>query len=195
MKNILTLLCCVLLPAGLLLAQPIGTSSYETKLQLGEEKLAINDYANALIQYQEAYDDREDPALIPILAEVNTQIRDYRTAARWYKLLLRRDKENVYAEQRYDYARVLKMQGKYDEAMEEFQTYLAIGSDEEKKAKAQLELQGAELALSMPGNLKGVSVEALDRRKVNTSTGDHSPALSPTGNVFYYTSSASKDII
>lgn len=157
--------------------------------------MAINDYANALTQYQEAFDDREDPALIPILAEINTQIRDYRVAERWYKRLLRRDNENVYAEQRYDYGRVLKMQGKYPEAIEEFQTYLEVGGDETKKAMAQLEIQGAELALSMPGNLKGVAVEALDRRKVNTSTGDHSPALSPTGNVLYYTSSGSKDII
>ncbi|PSR13139.1 MAG: hypothetical protein DA408_11135 [Bacteroidetes bacterium] len=195
MRNIFSLIFCLLLPSYLVLAQPISTSSYETKLQLGEEALASKDYANALTQYEEAYDDRKDDALVPLLAEINMQLRDYRTAERWYKQLLRRDKDNVFTEAHYDFARILKMQGKYDEAIEEFQTYLAIGTDAQKKQLAQIELNGAELGMSMPGNAKGVTVEALDRKTINTPVSQYTPALNPAGTILYFASWVGKDII
>ena len=195
MKKIFSLICCSVLFATLISAQPIGTSSYETKIVLAEAAMEIQDYNRALEQYELAYEEREDTDLIPMLAELNYQLRDYRQAERWYKRLLRRDKENEYAELRYNYGRILKMQGKYDDAMQEFQTYLELGSDEEKKNRAQLELTGAELGISMPGNAQGVAVEALDRRKINTPVSQYSPSLSPSGRTLYYASWAGKEII
>ena len=111
MKNIISLICCCVLFATVISAQPIGTSSYETKLVLAEAAMEAQDYNRALEQYELAYEEREDDELIPLLAELNYQLRDYRQAERWYKRLLRRDKENEYAELRYNYGRILKMQG------------------------------------------------------------------------------------
>lgn len=194
MKHIVTLLACCC-AVSWLAAQPIGTSSYETKIELGEIAYARGDYNNARDQYEQAYEDKEDPELVPILADINTRLRDYRGAESYYRRLLRRDKENTYAELRFDYAEVLKMQGKYDDAITEYQQYLALGTDSEKRQLAQLALTGAELGLSMPGTAKGVSVAPLDKRTINTRTSEYSPALSPTGNVLYYTSSSTEDVI
>jgi peptidoglycan-associated lipoprotein len=157
--------------------------------------MELGNYAAAREVLDEAYDEREDPELIPILAEANMKLRDYRMAESWYRRLLRRDRENAYAELHYDYAEALKMQGKYDDAIQEYQQYLALGSDPAKKQMAQLALTGAELALSMSESTKGVSVEALDRRTINTRTSEYSPALSPGGRVLYYSSSETEDVI
>lgn len=195
MKNILSLICCLVLGTALLSAQPIGTSSYETMIELAEAAMENRDYNRALEQYELAYEEREDDSLIPLLAELNYQLRDYRQAERWYKRLLRRDTENEFIEERYKYGRILKMQGKYDEAMQEFQQYLTAGGDAEKKRLAQLELAGAELGMSLPGNAQGVAVEALDRRKINTPVSQYTPALSPSGRTLYFASWVGKEVI
>jgi tetratricopeptide (TPR) repeat protein len=183
MKHIF-LCTIILLSYGLLPAQPISSSSYETKIESAAKYMEFGNYAAAREVLDEAYDDREDPELIPILAEANMKLRDYRQAESWYRRLLRRDRENTYAELRYDYAEALKMQGKYDDAIQEYQQYLALGKDPAKKTMAQLALTGAELAISMSESTKGVSVEALDRRTINTRTSEYSPALSPTAGSY-----------
>lgn len=195
MKHILILCCTVILSGTLLQAQPVGASSLENKLKLGEEAMNSQDYYGAITQYGAAFEETEDLALVPFLAEANYQIRDYAAAERWYKRILRRDKENTFIEQRFNYARVLKMQGKYDEAMEEFQLYLDNGTDADKKKLAQLELTGAELGRSMAGSTQGVTVEALDRKTVNTPVSQYSPALNPGGNILYYASWSGKEVI
>jgi peptidoglycan-associated lipoprotein len=62
--------------------------------------------------------------------------------------LLRRDKNNKWGEVRFEYARTLKMNGKYDEAIIEFQQFVAETEDPVKKELAQAELTGCEMALS-----------------------------------------------
>ncbi|WP_367387896.1 OmpA family protein [Lewinella sp. LCG006] len=195
MKNIFSLICCLVLGTSFLSAQPIGTSSYETMLELGETAMASNDYYRALEQYELAFEEREDEELVPLLAELNYQLRDYRQAERWYKRLLRRDPENKFIEQRYNFARVLKMQGKYDEAIQEFQQYLEASTNAERKRQAQLELAGAELGMSLPGNAQGVAVEALDRKKINTPVSQYTPTLNSSGRTLYYASWVGKDVI
>lgn len=195
MKRYLSLLCCLSLPSLLLLAQPLRDSGYDTKILLGQEAMAAGDYYNALTQYDAAFEDREEEALIPILADINYRLGDYRAAESWYKRILRRDKENKYAELHYSYAEVLKMQGKYADAMEEYQTYLDVGSDAGKKQLAQLALTGAELGVAGSGGTQGVTLEALDRKNVNFRMLDNSPALNKSGDLLYYTSNQGKEPI
>ncbi len=188
MKNILILTFFLTVFYASLQAQPISSASYETKLLMGEEALANQNYFVALENYKEAYEDRGDKELVPILAEINYQMRDYRGAERYYRSLLRRDKENVYAALRFNYARVLKMQGKYDEAIEEFQSFINLTTDEEKKKIAQLELTGAELGMAGIGGTQGVEVKSIKNKKITTKPSQYSPALSPSGRTLYYAS-------
>ncbi|MCB0636753.1 MAG: PD40 domain-containing protein [Lewinella sp.] len=191
-KQLLLVFMSMLLVASLA-AQPLSSSSYETKLELGAEAIGNMDYYNALVQYEEAFEDRQDADLIPIIADLHYKLRDYRQAERWYNRLLRRDPENQYVDLRYNFGRTLKMQGKYAEAVEEFQTFIASTTDTEMKAKAQRELNGAELALSMPGNAQGVTVEALGR-DVNQPSSEYSPAMSPDGSLLYFSSINKEEI-
>ncbi|MDZ4683405.1 MAG: DUF1573 domain-containing protein [Saprospiraceae bacterium] len=165
-------------------AQPIGKSSYEMKLQAGAEKLAEKDYYNALDQYELAYEESQDKTLTPIIAEIHYLLRDYEKAERWYSRLFQRDKKNEFGAKRFEYGRMLKMNGKYDLAIAEFKTFIASTTDEKLKELANNEIAGCEMAAIMPENAKGVKVESLGKN-INTGFSEYSPALFPDGNTLY----------
>lgn len=165
-------------------AQPIGKSSYEMKLQAGAEKLAEKDYYNALDQYELAYEESQDKALTPIIAEIHYLLRDYEKAERWYSRLFQRDKKDEFVLKRFEYGRMLKMNGKCDLAIAEFKTFLEATTDEKQKELANNEIAGCEMAAVMPENAKGVKVESLGKN-INTGFSEYSPAISPDGNTLY----------
>ena len=165
-------------------AQPIGKSSYEMKLQAGAEKLAEKDYYNALDQYELAYEESQDKALTPIIAEIHYLLRDYEKAERWYSRLFQRDKKDEFVAKRFEYGRMLKMNGKCDLAVAEFKTFIEATTDEKRKELANNEIAGCEMAAIMPENAKGVKVESLGKN-INTGFSEYSPAISPDGNTLY----------
>jgi|APTNR8051073442_1049403.scaffolds.fasta_scaffold02053_5 peptidoglycan-associated lipoprotein len=165
-------------------AQPIGKSSYEMKLQAGAEKLAEKDYYNALDQYELAYEESQDKALTPIIAEIHYLLRDYEKAERWYSRLFQRDKKDEFVLKRFEYGRMLKMNGKCELAIAEFKTFLEATTDEKQKELANNEIAGCEMAAVMPENAKGVKVESLGKN-INTGFSEYSPAISPDGNTLY----------
>lgn len=165
-------------------AQPIGKSSYEMKLQAGAEKLAEKDYYNALDQYELAYEESQDKALTPIIAEIHYLLRDYEKAERWYSRLLQRDKKDEFVAKRFEYGRMLKMNGKYELAIAEFKTFIEATTDPKLKELANNEIAGCEMAAVMPENAKGVKVESLGKN-INTGFSEYSPALFPDGNSLY----------
>ncbi|MBL7790856.1 MAG: DUF1573 domain-containing protein [Saprospiraceae bacterium] len=168
-----------------LLAQPLSKSSYETTLQLAAEKMAEQDYYNALEQYEKAYEERKDKELILTIAQLHYFLRDYEKAERWYDRLLTRDKENKYAAERFVYGRVLKMTGKYDEAIPELQRFVNETTDPKLKELAQNEIIGAELAKSLPDGAKGVKVEHAGK-DINAPQSEYSPVLYRDGKTLYF---------
>lgn len=183
-KKIFTL--CLLVGASLTLtAQPISKSSYETMIQTAEETLAKGDFYNALEWYQKAYDEQTDRSLLPILAKLHYDIRDYVRAERTYERVLRRDTDNKYAAERFNYGRVLKMNKKYDEAIVQLQEFIDNTDDPIRKQLAQQEIIGAEMAMTMSESSQGVEIENIGRN-VNTKTSEYAPTLSPDGNTLYY---------
>lgn len=168
-----------------LLAQPIGKSSYETMLATAAEQLQKRDYYQALDWYEKAYEESSDKTLRPIIADLHFKLRDYTRAERAYKTLLRRDKNNEFLEQRFYFGRSLKMNGNYDDAIVEFQTFIAGTKNDSLKALAQIEINGAELALALPETTKGVTVENLGK-DVNNSYSEYSPYLSEDGKTLYF---------
>lgn len=168
-----------------LTAQPISKSSYETMVQTAEETLAKGDFYNALDWYQKAYDEENDRELLPIIAKLNYDLRDYVRAERYYDRVLRRDKENKYAAERFVYGRVLKMNKKYDEAIVQLQTFVDETTDPVLKELAQQEILGAEMGLSMSTTSQGVELKNAGK-KINTKTSEYAPTLSPDGNTLYF---------
>ncbi len=184
MKRIFLLTLCCSLAAIVMQAQPITKSTYENMLKAGAESLENDDYYNALDWYTQAYEEENDSKLIPLIADLHFQIRDYRQAERWYKRLLRRDKENEFIQYRFNYGRVLKMNGDYEEAIEELQKFLEVAPSDSLRILAKNEITGAEMAIEMPELAKGVTLENAGR-DVNSSFSEYSPALSESGELYF----------
>lgn len=175
-------------------AQPISGSSYDMMLVTAEECLAKNDYYNALEWYDKAYDEERDPTLRPIIANLHYLLRDYVRAERMYAQALRRDRDNEYMELRFNYGRVLKMNGKYPEAIAELELFLAESGNDSLKVLAQAELSGAELALELPDLSNGVTVDNIGRN-VNSNFSEYSPALGKGGNELFFSGFDTKEVI
>jgi len=143
MRNLVLLFIFILVGyASVLQAQPITKSSYDKMIDTAEGCLAENDYYNAVDWYEIAYEERPDRTIVPTIAELHYKLRNYRQAERWYRNLLRRDKDNKYMKYRFEYGRVLKMNGEYLEAIDEFQQFVAWTDDVDQKKLAQNELAG-----------------------------------------------------
>ncbi len=183
MQNKLIALSIALFAVLTVKAQPINDSAYDILIQSAELSFEHYDYYNALRLYNEAYEQSEDKALLVPIADLSYRLRDYNRAAKKYRQLLRRDKKNEYKELRYYYARSLKMNGDYDDAIEEFNKFIAETDNAELKALAELEVTGAELALVLPENPTGVAVKNLGR-KVNSPLSEYSPVLESGGLYF-----------
>lgn len=194
MKNISILSLLFLLSCGVLTAQPIRKSSYEQTLRAARESYANRNYVYALERYEEAYEDKEDRALIDTIAWLNFQIRDYSRAERWFSRILRRAEEGQLNEYRYIYGQVLKMNEKYDEAIEELQKFLASSSSDSLNTLAKNAITGAELAKELPQTMKGVAVENAGR-DLNKKVSEYSPALSPNGQEVYFATFDADDVI
>lgn len=166
-------------------SQPLNKASYETMIETAEMLISQRDYYNALEWYEKAFEEKEEPTLIPIIAQMHYQLRDFSRAERWYSRLLRRAAETEYPEERFFYARSLKMNGKYEEAIVAFQEYIAIAEDPRRKELAKNELTGAEMALVMPENPQGVTIESAGRN-VNSPTSEYSPVLAADGESLYF---------
>lgn len=175
-------------------AQPLRESSYETMIETAEEQYALKDYYRALEWYEKAYDESSDQEIIPYIAELHYKLRDYNRAENWYTRLLRRDKNNKWGEVRFEYARTLKMLGKYDEAILEFQQFVAETEDPVKKELAKAELTGCQMALSAQNVEPDVTIVHAGN-KINTRTSEYAATLNRTGEMMYYVGFQTDDII
>jgi peptidoglycan-associated lipoprotein len=190
----LLLLCAGLLTGAAAGAQPLNKASYESMLEVAQECLDGKDHYNALSWYEKAFEERQEVALLPIIADLHYKLRDYVKAERTYARLLRRDRDNQYADLRFPYGRVLKMNGKYEEAIKELQEFLAHTKDERLKKLAQSELTGAEMALELPPTTRGATIEH-GGRLLNSPFSEYSAVLNRGGNTMYFTGFGAKDVI
>jgi len=194
MKRVFILSILSLLCIAVLQAQPLRESSYPTMVATAEEQYELKDYYRALEWYEKAYDESSDKALIPYIAEMHYKLRDYNRAENWYSRLLRRDKNNEWGEIRFEYARCLKMNGKYDEAIIEFQQFIAETEDPVKRELAKAELTGAEMALSAKDEELDVTVVNAGNN-INTRTSEYAATLNRNGELMYFVGFATDDII
>ena len=180
--------------AGSMWAQPIGKSSYEMTLAAAELALSEYNYPEALEKYEEAYEDRDDRSLLPIIADLNLFLRDYTRAERRYRSLLRRDKDNKYVLERYKYGLTLKMTEQYPDAVTAFQEFIDLTDNDSLRKVAQRELTGAEMAIGMPANPQGVTLEILDRN-INSAQSEYTPAATADGNTLYFASLQASKVV
>jgi len=191
--SILTLLFFAM-GGSLLQAQPITQSSYEENLKAARKAFQNEDWYNALDRYETAHDDRKDDALLDTIAWCQYHLRDYRSAERSFRRVLRLADEGEKDELRFVYGQLKKINQKYDEAIPEFEKFLATNPGDSLEVLVENEIAGVELAQEMPPNLKGVTVENAGRR-INGSHSEYTPALASNGSEVYFASFDADDII
>lgn len=193
MRNIFLILSIFFL-VGNLAAQPIGASTYTSKLEAAEEAYDSKNYVVALEEFEKAYEDRKDKALIPRLADLYFKIRDFKKAERYYGQLFRKRRgkvPEVASEIRYMYGRTLKMMEKYDEAIPMLQSAIDNSTDETLKELAGYEKSGAEFAkIARP--VPRLRIENAGN-KVNSRTSEYSAYLTGEGNNEMYFSGFNTD--
>ena len=74
-------------------SQPIRGASYDRTLQVAREKWAEQDYVNALDYFEMAFEAKKDESLLPDMAELYLQIRDYSSASKTYAKSLKKIKK------------------------------------------------------------------------------------------------------
>ncbi|MEK7254061.1 MAG: hypothetical protein AAB316_04900, partial [Bacteroidota bacterium] len=113
----------------------------------------------------------------------------------WYGRAFRKTKKGPDApeEKRFEYARSLKQAEKYDEAIEQFNTYLVDATDPVRKELAEVEKVGCEFArVAKPQD--GVNV-LHGGKEVNTKNSEYSPWLSNDNKEMYFAGAGTDDLL
>ncbi|MFN4255638.1 MAG: OmpA family protein [Saprospiraceae bacterium] len=191
MKKIffLLLVCCVAFATGS--AQPMNISSPEQNQRAAEEAEKSNNPYAALEFYEDAYDQTKDKTLLPRIAKLYFEIRDYAGAEKKLSRLVLKDRRREHTELRFWYAMCLKYNEKYADAIEQFQLYQTDGQDPKLVERCKLEIAGCE------AGRKAKQPELLlvnnAGKGINSPQTEASPSYS--GGELYFTSLKSKEII
>lgn len=164
-------------------AQPVSTVKYETMIEIAEESADKKDYANAIEWFNKAYQESKDKDLKVVIGDLYMRLRDYKKAERSYDRVLKRDKNGVYEFLRLDYAKALKYQGKYKEALNEFRVVASTADNDTMKTEALFELAGIEAMDTYAQNLEAV-IE-FGGKKINSGSGENSPSRYSDGNLYF----------
>lgn len=178
-------------------AQPMSKASAGQQLEAAEDRVTNNDPYQALKYYQEVYKESKDEEIYYKMARLNYELRDFVRAERSYsRVVNRRYKKGsnpFLPHARFDYARILKMNGNYAEAVQQFQTFISEEEDIEKIKLAKSEIQGCEMALEMDP-ISGIAVENAGPN-VNSKYSEYSPVIINEKELIYTGISAKRVII
>ncbi len=195
LRNIL--LTALILRGGIevLQAQPVRGNRPETILAVADEKFDSKDYYNAADWLQRYYETEKDKTTAYKIATCYELLHDYAKAESWYARVLdreRKQKANDYPDARFRYAKMLKMNEKYDDAQVALEDFLTETQDDKLKKMAKIELEGVKLAKTM-GESNKVAIEN-GGNILNTPNEEYSPSLAPDGTL-YFVAYRSMDII
>lgn len=168
------------------------------KLKIANALYEKGSYINALMYYNEVYNEKPDNAcVVSRLAKLNYLVRDYKNAEKWYKVFYELDTEK-YSKAKYMYALMQKYNGKCEEAKTNFQAFIDEYNDADEdmdkfKKKVENQIKGCDLQIQTVNDPERVTVDLLDT-KVNNPFSDFAPV--PTGeNEFVFSSLRSDSVI
>ena len=174
-------------------SQPITANTRDDMVETADTALSGNNYFNAIEWYEKAYKEERDPSIALTIADLYVLTRNYDRAESWYKRILRRDKDGELVDLRYDYGKALKAQGKYNEALNEFNMVISLTEDDRLKEEAQRELDGIMKLGEFADNIDAVI--RYGGNNINSASGDFSPRLYEDGTLYYASFARRKEII
>ena len=192
MNNRFRIILILLFPC-FLLAQPLKEVPYRFMLEAAELALENNDYYNAVEWYAKCYKEQRDKDMAIIIANLYMELRDYKRAESWYKRVLNRDEDMLYIDERFNYGKVLKYMGKYNDAYAEFKFFVDSSTNAEMKPLADLEMQGMLQAKELEEN-NDVVVRLMDK-KINYGMTEFGPMEYPDGTLYFSSFKTNKEII
>jgi peptidoglycan-associated lipoprotein len=173
-------------------AQPFKEVTVDMMIETAEASMEIPDYYTALEWYENAYKEEKNPDVAMKIAELQIKIRDFLRAEKWLQKLVEKDQGEKYPVAVFNYAQVLKINGKYEEAVEAFNFFAGLTVPDSLLALADNEVAGIQLALQSKPPIDLVVENA--GRGVNYSYTDASPFLAVDGKL-YFSSMRTKEII
>ncbi len=191
MKNIVSIFLMIFGCAMVATAQPINRSTPEANLKAAQEAEATNNPYEALDLYEKVYDDNNDKAIAIKIAKLNYELRDYERAEKSMSKIIARDRKQEFTELKYWLAMCMKYNGKYAEASDMFNQYIAEGTDEALKTASKREIAGCDLGkkAKQPETLMVANLG----KKANSPQTEASPVYS--GGELYYASMQAKEVI
>jgi outer membrane protein OmpA-like peptidoglycan-associated protein/Flp pilus assembly protein TadD len=139
---------------------PVTKLPYYKKLRWADNLFREGSYFNAIEYYQQLLQEQErNPYLVYQLADCYHMTRDYGPAARYYSEAYALAPK-MYPEAQFFYALNLKMQGEYENAIAQFNKFIADNPKTFKKQKlrAKREIEGAQMALNSIKNPQPVTI-------------------------------------
>jgi len=194
MKNIFFISILMLLGLSLQ-AQPINKSTTSSLLKAADLAFEAKDYYNAFEKYSEAYEELNDTETAYKRALSAYRLNDFSKAKKYFNTVLKKDKkkQEFTSQSRFPFGVALKMMEEYDDAIEQFQLFIAETEDVKMKELAQMHITGAEMAKEMVETL-GLTVKSAGRN-VNSGQSEYAPIYDTDGKTMYYASLNSNDVI
>lgn len=192
MKKLFALLICSTFFALGTQAQPLNRATPAVNLKSAEQAEADgNPYAAVELYEKYLSENKADKQIAARVSKLNFDLRDYVKAEKGFSRLVNRDRKLEFTELKYWLALSMKYNGKYADAVDMFNQYIADGGNDSIKTVCKREIAGCELGRKMrqPENLL---VDNLGKTANNPQT-DASPSYS--AGELYFASIRSKEVI
>lgn len=187
MNRYILFFCFLIAGLSITLAQPLNRSTARTNLSIAESRYDSMDYYNSLEYYTKYLDDnKKDLPTQAKIADLNFILRDYNKAANFYSKVLNKDKKGEYSQLRFNYAKALKMNENYEDAILQFSEFANSTTDPVLKKMAEIEIKGCQMAPKMEQNSR-LTVTNLGKA-INKATTEASPYITPDGTQLFYAS-------
>jgi peptidoglycan-associated lipoprotein len=170
--------------------QPLNRPSRAMNIAAAETALENKNYYGAIDFLREAYNEEKDDELYRKMAFCYYKIRDYNRSRLYYNRLLRKMPEGKY-EMYYEWGRMNKMLGNYEEARKAFRPALNAPGDSLKWLTEQ-ELKGIVLAEGLREDPKFKVYNAGDI--VNKRFGELSPVIHTDSTLYFSEIDANRPI-
>jgi len=182
----------LVMAATWLSAQPVKEVPVYMMIETAEASLLIPDYYTALEWYENAYKETRDPEIANKISTLQIKLRDYVRAEKWLEKIVEKDQGVNYPYAVFQYAQVLKVNGKYQESIDAFNFYAGLNVSDSLLALADNEVAGIQLAVKSKPPIDLVVKNV--GKSVNYSYTDASPWLGMDGNL-YFASMRTRELI
>lgn len=176
-----------------LYSQPIKSVKFEVMLKTADDCIEAGDYYNALEWYGNAYKEVKSEDVALSMAFSYYKMRDFANAERWYERVLDKDKDHIFIDDRYAYGRVLRSQGKFVKAREQFDVLMNLSDDDALKRLAQLEITGIDQMNQLEAN-RDVFIGFISE-DINSGSGEYSPNEYDEKTLYFSSFNARKEIV